>query len=165
MFHCPTFPGLVVSYTSFVEFIPSSLVALCAYLNTRRGQCSGIQFIDSTLIIVCNNKRIFNHKVFDELTQRGKNTVGCFFGFKLHIVVSDTGDLLAFKLSPANTDDREPGSDLLGGLVGNLLPRKRSIVETINDQFKNISQIERTRHRSIWNFMVNLLAGLIAYTH
>jgi hypothetical protein len=46
-----------------------------------------------------------------------------------------------------------------------LLLRKRSIVETINDQLKNISQIEHTRHRSIWNFMVNLIAGLIAYTH
>jgi hypothetical protein len=46
-----------------------------------------------------------------------------------------------------------------------LLLRKRSIIETINDQLKNISQIEHTRHRNIWNFMVNLVAGLIAYTH
>lgn len=204
-FHRSAFPGLV-SYTRFVELMPSSLVALCAYLNTRRGQCSGIQFIDSTSIIVCKNKRIFNHKVFDGLAQRGKNTMGWFFGFKLHIVVSDTGELLAFKLTPANTDDRVPVVDLSEGLVGKLfgdkgyiskiifetlftkglqlitpirknmknklmpyldklLLRKRSIIETINDQLKNISQIEHTRHRSVWNFMVNLVAGLIAYTH
>ncbi|HSG45842.1 MAG TPA: IS982 family transposase, partial [Anaerolineales bacterium] len=44
-----------------------------------------------------------------------------------------------------------------------LLLRKRSIIETINDQIKNISQIEHSRHRSFVNFLVNLIAGLIAY--
>jgi hypothetical protein len=46
-----------------------------------------------------------------------------------------------------------------------LLSRKRSIVETIIDQLKNISQIEHSRHRSPVNFCVNLLCGLIAYCH
>lgn len=45
-----------------------------------------------------------------------------------------------------------------------ILLRKRAIIETINDQLKNIYQIDHTRHRSIFNFMVNLLSGLIAYT-
>ena len=44
-----------------------------------------------------------------------------------------------------------------------LLLRKRAIVECVNDQLKNISQIEHTRHRSVANFMVNLICGLIAY--
>jgi hypothetical protein len=203
--HHNAFPSLV-SYNRFVELMPSSLVALCAYLNSRKKDSSGIQFVDSTSIIVCKNKRIFNHKVFSGIAQRGKSSMGWFFGFKLHIVVSDTGELLAFKLTPGNTDDREPVTDLSEGLFGKLigdkgyiskilfetlfanglqlitpirrnmknklmpyldklLLRKRSIIETINDQLKNISQIEHTRHRSIWNFMVNLIAGLIAYTH
>ncbi len=42
--------------------------------------------------------------------------------------------------------------------------RKRSLIETVNDQLKNISQISHSRHRSILNFMVNVIAGLIAYT-
>ena len=42
--------------------------------------------------------------------------------------------------------------------------RKRAIIESVNDQLKNISQIEHTRHRSPFNFAVNLIAGLIAYT-
>ena len=50
-------------------------------------------------------------------------------------------------------------------LVDKLLLRKRAIIETINDQLKNISQIEHSRHRSVTNFLVNLVAGLIAYTH
>lgn len=45
-----------------------------------------------------------------------------------------------------------------------LLLRKRAIIETVNDQLKNISNIEHTRHRSIWNFLGNLAAGLIAYS-
>ncbi|MEL6937144.1 MAG: transposase, partial [Cyanobacteria bacterium J06607_17] len=50
-------------------------------------------------------------------------------------------------------------------LTDKLLARKRSIVETIIDQLKNISQIEHSRHRSPVNFMVNLMCGLIAYCH
>lgn len=46
-----------------------------------------------------------------------------------------------------------------------ILLRKRSIIETINDQLKNISQIEHTRHRTIENFLVNLLAALAAYSN
>ena len=49
--------------------------------------------------------------------------------------------------------------------LGDKLPtRKRAVIETIVDQLKNISQIEQTRHHSIRDFGVNLLAGLIAYT-
>ncbi|QAR31427.1 IS982 family transposase [Ornithobacterium rhinotracheale] len=44
-----------------------------------------------------------------------------------------------------------------------ILLRKRSIIETVNDELKNICQIEHSRHRSIGNFMTNLVAGIIAY--
>jgi hypothetical protein len=46
-----------------------------------------------------------------------------------------------------------------------ILLRQRAIIETINDQLKNISQVAHTRHRGVNNFLVNLVAGLIAYTH
>lgn len=49
-------------------------------------------------------------------------------------------------------------------LSDKLLLRKRAIIETVFDQLKNISQIEHTRHRSFWNFLVNLASGLIAYS-
>jgi hypothetical protein len=45
-----------------------------------------------------------------------------------------------------------------------LLVRKRALIESVNDQLKNISQIEHTRHRSVVNFGVNLIAGLVACT-
>ena len=50
-------------------------------------------------------------------------------------------------------------------LSDKLLLRKRAIIESITDQLKNISQIEHTRHRSLLNFCVNVLCGLIAYCH
>jgi hypothetical protein len=51
----------------------------------------------------------------------------------------------------------------LMSLGDKVLLRKRAIVESINDQLKNISQIEHTPHRSLANFMVNLVSGLMRY--
>jgi hypothetical protein len=45
-----------------------------------------------------------------------------------------------------------------------LLLKKRAIIESVNDELKNMCQIEHTRHRSFANFLTNLLAGLIAYS-
>jgi hypothetical protein len=50
-------------------------------------------------------------------------------------------------------------------LTDKLLLRKRAIIESVNDQLKNVCQIEHTRHRSPYNFLVHLLAGLVAYCH
>ncbi len=199
------FPGLV-SYTRFVEYIPSVLVPLTVYLQTCcLGQCSGISFIDSTSLAVCRNQRIHCHKVFAGLAERGKTSTGWFFGFKLHLVVNERGEILQFCITPGNVDDRKPvpklAQRLFGKLFGDkgyvsqmlaqqlrdmfnvqlitklranmknqlmllsdrLLLRRRAIIETIIDQLKNISQIEHSRHRSVTNFFVNVLCGLIAY--
>ncbi len=200
------FPG-EVSYQRFIEWVPSTLVPMCAYLRSCFGTCSGISFMDSTSLKVCHNRRIKQHKVFKNLAARGKTSVDWFFGFKLHLVVNDRGELLNIVLTPGNTDDRTPVPQLLQQLFGKvfadkgyisqklvgqllqtagiqlitklkrtmkqrlmplndrLMLRKRSIVETIIDQLKNISQIEHSRHRSPVNCFVNILGGLIAYCH
>jgi hypothetical protein len=199
------FPELV-SYNRFVELMPTVIIPLLAYLQHCQGTCSGISFVDSTSIKVCHNKRIVRHKVFAGLAERGKTSMGWFYGFKLHLIVSDQGELLACQLTPGNVDDRKPLPDMANTLWGKLfgdkgyisqalfeqlfsdglelitsvrknmknrlmalsdklLLRKRFIIETINDQLKNISQIEHTRHRSVANFLVNLFCGLIAYCH
>jgi hypothetical protein len=199
------FPGLV-SYNRFVELMPMTLLPLSLYLHTRLGSVTGISFVDATSLPVCHNRRIARHKVFAGLAARGKTSMGWFFGFKLHLVVSDQGELLAFYLTAGNVDDRKPvpklAKNLFGKLFGDkgyisqplvdqlfakdvqlitgvrknmknhllplmdkLLLRKRAIIETIYDQLKNISQITHTRHRSVDNFFVNVIAGLIAYTH
>jgi Transposase DDE domain len=200
------FPGLP-SYQRFIDWIPSSLMPLSVYLKQCFGTCSGISFIDSTSLKVCHNRRIGRHRVFEGLAACGKTSVDWFFGFKLHVVVNEYGELLDFTLTPGNTDDRKPVPNLLKQCFGKvfadrgyvsqklalqlfedlgitffakpkrnmknklmrltdkLLSRKRSILETIIDQFKNISQIEHSRHRSPVNFLVNVVCGLIAYCH
>jgi hypothetical protein len=198
------FPKLV-SYNRFVELERAALLPLCCYLQTRKGQCSGISFVDSTTLAVCHNRRIRSHRVFARMAQRGKNSVDWFYGFKLHLVINDQGELLSFKLTPGNVDDRVPVPEMVKQLFGKLfgdkgyisqqlfdllfahdlhlvtkikttmknklmplfdkiLVRKRALIESVSDQLKNISQIEHTRHRSPANFLVNILAGLIAYT-
>jgi len=198
------FPQLV-SYNRFVELEGNALLPLCAYLKTRMGRCTGISFLDSTSLAVCHNRRINSHHVFVEWAARGKTSVGWFYGFKLHLVVNDEGELLACCLTPGNVDDRAPVPELVQEMWGKLfadrgyisqllfetlfdqniqlitklrrnmknklmplldkiLLRKRAIIESIVDQLKNISQIEHARHRSPWNFLGNLIAGLIAYT-
>ena len=117
------FPRLV-SYGRFVELMPSALVPLCGYLQTRKGRCSGISFVDSTSLKVCHNRRIHSHKVFAGCARRGKTSVDWFYGFKLHLVINDRGELLSLRLTPGNTDDRRPVPELVKGLFGKLFGDK-----------------------------------------
>jgi hypothetical protein len=118
------FPGLV-SYTRFVEFIPSVLIPLCVYLRTScLGTCTGISFMDATSLAVCKNPRIHAHKVFAGLAQRGKTSTGWFFGFKLHLIINDRGELLNLMLTPGNVDDRKPVPRLVDKLFGKLFADK-----------------------------------------
>jgi len=93
------FPRLV-SYPRFVALIPQMMLPLLAYLKTRYGACTGISFIDSTSLEVCDPKRISQHRVFAADAKRGKSSMGWFFGFKLHLAVNDQGELLACCLTP-----------------------------------------------------------------
>ncbi|MDP3682986.1 MAG: IS982 family transposase [Ignavibacteria bacterium] len=199
------FPNLI-SYSHFVYLMKNLFIPLFAYLLQRRGEITGIAFIDSTSIDVCHNKRIQRNKVFKGLAKRGKTTAGWFYGFKLHLIINEEGELLAFQLTPGNMADVSIAKTLSKGIFGKLfgdkayisaeltkklleqdlelftalrsnmkrrlmkltdkvLLRKRAVIETVNDQLKNISQIEHTRHRSAANFLINLLAGMSAYTH
>jgi hypothetical protein len=102
------FPNLV-SYNRMVELMRESMVPLAIYLKAQAtGQCTGISFIDSTPLRVCHNRRIHNHKVFEGIAQRGHCSIGWFYGFKLHLITSDTGDIIDFMLTPGNVDDRKP---------------------------------------------------------
>ena len=198
------FPALP-SYTRFVELIPMTLLPLCAYVQTRKGQPTGLPLTDSLPIRVCQNRRISSHKVFAELARWGKGSMGWFYGFKLHLVINEQGELLGLTLTPGNVDDRRPVRKLVRQLWGKLfgdrgyisqelfeqlwaqalqlitklkrkmknklmpvldkmLLRKRALIECVNDQLKNVSQIEHSRHRSATNGIVNMVAAVVAYT-
>ena len=132
--------------------------------------------------------------------------MGWFFGFKLHLICNECGELLNFMITPGDIDDRKPleyksfvefmygklvgdkgyisknlfqrlfvnGIQLITKLKSNmkgtlmslsdkLLLRKRTIIETVNDELRNISQVEHSRHRTFDNFIVNLLGAIAAY--
>ena len=127
------FPGLV-SYTRFVEFIPSTLIPLCGYVRQCFGPCTGISFIDSTSLAVCHNRRIAHHKVFAGVAARGKTSVGWFFGFKLHLVFNDRGELLQLALTPGNVDDRQPVPHLVKQLFGKLFADKGYLSQALFEQ-------------------------------
>lgn len=132
--------------------------------------------------------------------------MGWFFGFKLHLICNEKGELLNFMITPGDVDDRKPleykafvefiygklvadkgyigknlfqrlfvdgiqlvtklKSNMKGALMSvsdKLLLRKRAIIETVNDELKNIAQVEHSRHRSFDNFIVNILGAIAAY--
>jgi len=197
-----------VSYNRFVELMQGATLPMAIFLKTCcMGKGTGISFVDSTPVRVCKNKRIKRNKVFNGLAQVGRSTMGYFFGFKLHIIINDKGELLNVVITPGNVDDRQPlknktflkavkgklyadkgyiskeltqalfidGLHLITSIRNNMknvlmelkdkiMLRKRSVIETVNDELKNICQIEHSRHRSFTNFLANLIAGLIAYS-
>lgn len=197
-----------VSYNRFTELMQGANLPLAIFLQTCcMGENTGISFMDLTPIRVCKNKRIKRNKVFKGIAQLGKSTMGYFFGFKLHLVINEKGELLNFLITPGNVDDREPlknkrfvaklngklfgdkgyissklaellfvdGIQLITSIKKNMknclmqmsdkiLLRKRALIETVNDELKNICQVEHSRHRSFGNFISNLIAGLITYS-
>ena len=198
----------LVSYNRFVELQKLAVLPLAIFTKTCcMGDCTGISFVDSTPLRVCKNKRIYNHKVFKNIATTGKSTMGWFFGFKLHLIVNEVGQVVDFQITQANVDNRIPlkegnilkniwgklygdkgyvsktlgntlfgqGIHLVTGIRKNMknqvmelrdkiLLRKRSVIETINDQLKNICNVEHSRHRSFHNFINNILSAIAAYS-
>ena len=193
-----------LSYTRFVACKPSALMVLTAYLFSKCGEKTGLYYIDSTKLQICHNKRIKRNKVFKGIAERGKTTMGWFFGFKLHFVINHNGELINFCFTRGNVDDRTVVRQLMKNLKGlaagdkgyidqklveslqeqdlrfitkvrknmkkkmlsafeKFFLKQRSIIETIIDQLKNLYHIDHTRHRSPINFLVNVVAGMVAY--
>ena len=181
----------VVSYNRFVELEKEAVIPLTIFIKkVLLGKCTGISFVDSTPLRVCKNQRIHIHKTFKGFAARGKCSMGWFFGFKLHLICNERGELLNFMVTPGDVDDRKPlenkrfiemifdklvadkgyisrnlfqklfvdGIQLITKLKSNMkgalmtvsdrvLLRKRAIIESVNDELKNIAQIEHSRRK------------------
>ena len=151
------------SESSGIEFLPGSQLVekqrwvgfygfkLHLVIN-HQGELLGVQLTPGN----CDDRQPVPH-----LT---KGLCGKIFGDKGYISKKLFQQLFDRGLQLITTLRRNMKPKLLS-LWDKLMLRKRSLIETVNDQLKNISQIEHTRHRSPTGFVVNLLAGLIAYTH
>lgn len=201
------FPGKS-SYNRFVEREAETFILLTLLMKAiGMGVCRGIGFVDSMPLPTCHNRRIYSHRVFKGIVQRGKTSMGWFYGFKLHLIINESGEILSFVLTPGNVDDRnwsvmqrltqkiigklfgdrgyisaelfeklyQKGIQLftrtkknmkkmLMGVYDKFLLNKRGVIESVNNKLKNSCKINHTRHRSPKNFLVNLVAGLLAYS-
>ena len=133
----PEFPKLV-SYHRFIEWVPSVIDQLQNYLTSLFGTSGGVCFLDSTPLAVCHNKRIAQHKVFKEQAQRGKTSVGWFYGFKLHLVINHEGELLAAKLTQGNVHDTKPAYNLLAPLSGTVYADKGYLSHFLKEQLGQV---------------------------
>lgn len=200
------FPDLV-TYERFNQLQSRLFMPMLMYFKNRcQGECTGISFIDSTPLQVCHIKREKQHKVFKGIAEKSKSTMGWYFGFKLHLIINDKGEVLSFCFSKANVDDRDRKimsimtKEVFGKLFGDrgyisqklaeylwndgvelvykrrknmkkmnisdtdkILLRKRAVIESVNDELKNICSIQHTRHRSLQGFFNNVVSALIAY--
>lgn len=111
---------------------------LVILLQCCRAKQTGKYYVDSTKLEVCHNRRIFSHKVFKEIAQRGKTSTGWFFGFKLHLVLNDQGELMNFIVTPGNRDDRAVVQKLVKSLTGLLFGDRgyisQKLAKSLNSQ-------------------------------
>lgn len=197
------FPNLV-GYSRFVQLTSDAFFPMFCFIQEHKGSCEGILFIDSTVLTACHVKRASSHRTFKDQAKWGKTTTGWFFGFKLHLVINHHAEIVAFRITSGNIDDRKPVPEMVKGMQGKafadrgyiseklsatlmkngvhlftkvkrnmknklipmldkLLLKKRAIIESVNNLLKNSCQIEHHRHRSRWNFLSNLMAGLANY--
>lgn len=99
------FPGLV-SYNRFVELQKKAALPLLMFVSAQSmGSCTGISFIDATALQVCAKQRINQHRVFKGTAERGHTSMGWFYGFKLHLVINDMAEIIAFRLTKGNAAD------------------------------------------------------------
>ena len=115
----PAFSNLV-SYSRFVSLIKQCIFPIFVYSQGCLGKATGISFMDSTILTVCHARRISSHKVFKKLAKRGKTSTGWFFGFKLHVIINERGEIINYMLTSGNVDDRKPVLSMTKGLIGKL---------------------------------------------
>ena len=99
------FPAMI-TYERFVALEPRIMHPFLALLSVIMSKATGIYYVDSSAALaVCHNKRIRSNKVFKGLAKIGRTTMGWFFGFKLHLVVDEVGNLINFTLTKGNAGD------------------------------------------------------------
>jgi len=151
------FPGLI-SYSRFVQLMPRFMMPMATFLKASFGKCSGISIIDSTSINICHNRRITRNKVFSGLAERGKTTMGWFFGFKVHLITNDRGEILSVRLTKGNVDDRQPVPKMIKNIFGKLFGDKGYLSGKLSENLRsNGIELITTIRKNMKNKLILLL--------
>jgi hypothetical protein len=138
--------GDIPHYDRFVSLMPRLFAPLMILLHSLSGEETGIYFVDSSKLAVCHNRRIHRHKVFDGLAERGKTSMGWFFGLTLHFVINHNGEIMALKITPGNTDDRAMVDDITRYLTGKA--------------FADKGYIDKQLFKAFWRRGLHLITGI-----
>ena len=139
------------SYARFVSLSKRVAIKMMFFIKLGLvGTCTGISFIDSTCMPVCHNKRIYRNKVFRGLAERGKSTMGWYFGFKLHLLCNERGEILNFMFTKANVDDR------------NELVFKEFEKDLFGKLYADKGYISQSLFQTLWNNDIHLVTGIRA---
>jgi len=136
----------IPSYGRFVSLMPRLFMPLCLLLHSLRGEQTGIYFIDSTKLSVCHKARSSRNRVFAGMARRGKTSIDWFYGFKLHLVINDKGEIMAVRITPGNTDDRTPVQSMVKKLQGKL--------------FGDRGYISKELFQKLWKNSIQLITGI-----
>jgi IS5 family transposase len=163
----------------------TTIFCVLDYFCKAKEDC--VFYIDSTILRVCHNKRIAQNRVFAGIAQRGKSSMGWFFGFKFHYVINTQGEIVKFLITPGNVSDKNHDlvefltGDITGKLFGDkgyisaplfkklfsrglqIITKIKRNMKSVGNLLKNKLQIEHSRHRSIIGFFINVLASVVAY--
>jgi hypothetical protein len=150
------FPRLP-SYQRFVELTHRALYPLTLFAQLKSGKKTGIYYIDGSCLPVCHLKRSKRNKVFREIAQYGRTSVGWFFGLKIHLVINNLGEMIAFKITRGNVHDGATAKSLLLSLEGLAFGDKGYIGKKLFDELlKNgLKLITRKRKNMKEKLLVN----------
>lgn len=125
-YHAKDFPNLP-TYNNFVErvnrlafFAMLILRFLMNLFNQMTGK-EGLKFADGSKLIACNIKRELTNKVCKSMAKKSKSTMGWFYGFKLHIICNQLMHILAFTITPGNTDERKALARIWDNVLGMII--------------------------------------------
>ena len=110
-------------YDRFIQIMPNLLLPLSILLQFLFSEARGIDFLDTTKLLICHSMREKRNKVFGKIAEKGKISMGWFFGFKLHMMINDIGQIMAIKITKGNVDDRTP-TELTKKLKGSIYADK-----------------------------------------
>lgn len=133
-------------YARFVQLKSKLLLPLSLLIQSIKGEKTGVYIVDSTSLQVCHNRRINQHRVFKGLAERGKSSMGWFYGFKLHVVINNKGEIMAVKFTTGNINDRCVLEEITKELKGKI--------------FGDKGYISKELFSKLWNRGLQLITGI-----